>query len=52
MMLGDKSEENERQTLESIDKAIEIEEELQKAKVNKNSVLGRYYYCAATIYQG
>jgi hypothetical protein len=39
-------------TAASIVKAIDIEEELQRSKTTKNSILGRYYYCAGTIFQG
>ena len=50
MLKGDNSQATSEETRAAIDKAIEIEEELQKDKSVKNSILGRYYYCAGTIY--
>ena len=39
-------------TMKHINEAISIEEEIQQSKPIKNSILGRYYYCAGTILQG
>ena len=47
-MMLDGSEPEE--TRKYIQMAIDIEEELQKSKTVKNSILGRYLYCAGTIY--
>jgi len=41
---------NPEETLKSINTAIDIEEEIQKGRPVKNSILGRYHYCAGTIY--
>ena len=38
------------ETKKAIEEAIDIEEELQKNKTVKNSILGRYLYCAGTIF--
>lgn len=40
------------ETLEAINKALEIQEELEKASPKQSAQLGRYYYFQGTVYQG
>lgn len=52
MLKGNETQALSTETKEAIDQAILIEEGLQKDQPLKNSILGRYYYCAGSIYQG
>ena len=38
------------ETLEAINKALEIQEELEKASPKQSAQLGRYYYFQGTVY--